>query len=93
MIRHQFKPIASIELHGSRLGIHHKSNATDIVSDAGNAINGIKQQVLTDALAPMENRGSQAAQPKCRHLERQSLAVLSGQIRADEFGQANRVVP
>ena len=51
MIRHRFKPIASIELHGSRLGIHHKSNATDIVSDAGNAINGIKQQVLTDALS------------------------------------------
>lgn len=91
MIRHQFKPIASIELHGARLSIHHESNATDIACDAGYTVNGIQQQVFTDALAPMENRGSQTVQPKCRHFERQSLAVLSGQIRADEFGQVQRL--
>lgn len=75
MVRHLFKAILAMELNRRRLGVHDKTHAANFLGDARNPVYRIEEHEFPQALSLACFGACQPAEPKCRHLFRESLPV------------------
>ena len=65
MVFHLLKAISVIEIDCGVLRIDHEANTANLFCDARHSVNGVKEQVLPDAFAPMLHSCCQP--PKTKH--------------------------
>ena len=70
MIRHLFKAIPLIKIDCRVLRIDHEANTANLIFDTSHAVNGVEEQVFSDAFPPMRHGHCQSPQTKHGNLVR-----------------------